>query len=72
MIKFEFTYSEATLLHRILHDYLADLEKEMATNTLEGLNELLREEKTLMQKILDALETHGIGVPAEMFGGYPE
>lgn len=72
MVKFELTYAEAELLHRILHDYLADLEKEMATNTLEGLNELLREEKTLMQKILDRLETHGIGVPAEMFGGYPE
>lgn len=72
MINLEFTYSEAELLHRVFHDYLAEVEKEMTTNTLEGLADLLKEEKTLMIKMLDELETRGIGVLAEMFGGYPE
>ena len=72
MFKFEFTYTEAELLHRIFHDYLAELEKEASVNTLAGLAELLKEEEALMQKVLDDLEAHGIGVPAEIFGGYPE
>lgn len=72
MVKFDFTYSEATLLHRILHDYLFELKNEMATNTLENLTELLEAEEALMQKIVDDLEAHGIGVQAELFGGYPE
>ncbi len=72
MINLQFTHGEAELLHRIFHDYLAEVEKEMATNTLEGLAELLTEEKKFMTKVLDELEAHGIGVPADMFGGYPE
>jgi hypothetical protein len=72
MIQFDFTYSEATLLHRILYDYLSELQKDMTANSLESLAELLKAEEALMQKILDDLEAHGIGVPSEIFGGYPE
>lgn len=72
MIRFELTYNEAALLHRIFHSYLAEVEAEMSVNKIEGLGELLKEEAALMQKTLDYLEVHGIGMPAEMFGGYPE
>ncbi len=72
MVKFEFTYGEALLLHRILHDHLAELEEEMSKNTMEGLAEFLQSEKTLMKKMLDHLEAHDIGVPYTMLGGYPE
>lgn len=72
MIKLELTYNEAALLHRIFHSYLAEVEIEMSTNQIEGLKELLKEETALMQKTLDYLEAHGIGVAAEMYGGYPE
>ena len=72
MIKLELTYNEASLLHRIFHSYLAEVEAEMSTNKIEGLNELLKEEAALMQKTLDYLEAHGIGISAEAFGGYPE
>lgn len=72
MIKLELTYNEAALLHRIFHSYLAEVEAEMSANQIEGLHELLKEEARFMQKTLDHLEAHGIGVAAEEFGGYPE
>ncbi len=72
MIKLELTYNEAALLHRIFHNYLAEVAAEMTTNQIEGLHELLKEEAGLMQKTLDYLEAHGIGISAEAFGGYPE
>ncbi len=72
MVKFEFSFSEAALLHRALHDHLAELEEEMAKNTLEGLSEILQAERSLIEKIIDQLEEHGIGVSSEIFGGYSE
>lgn len=72
MIKLEFTYGEANLLHRILHDHLSELDHEMTVNQLEGFIEILRAEQTLIQRILDELEARGVGISAEMFGGYPE
>ncbi|MBI5034737.1 MAG: hypothetical protein HZB51_29800 [Chloroflexi bacterium] len=72
MVKFEFSFDEATLLHRALHDHLAELETEMAKNTLEGFPEILEDEKALIEKIIDQLEQHGIGISSEIFGGYPE
>jgi len=72
MIKLELTYNEASLLHRIFHSYLAEVQAEISTTQIEGLSELLKEEAALMQKTLDYLEVHGIGISAEAFGGYPE
>ncbi len=72
MIKFELTYNEGELLHRILHDHLSEITHDMEINRIEGMSELLKWEATFMQKMIEGLEKQGIDVSAEMFGGYSE
>ncbi len=72
MIKIDLTFREGELLHRILQDQLSDIALEMTTNEIEGFAELLRQEEVLVKNILESLQAQGVGVSAEMYGGYSE
>lgn len=71
MLKFQLTFNEGELLHRILSDHLAEVTRDMEKNQIEGLHELLGWEQALMQKMIAEIEKQ-IDVHAEMYGGYPE
>jgi hypothetical protein len=72
MIKLELTYQEAETLHKVLREHLSDIANEMNANAIEDFTELLQREELSIRHIVDYLVAQGIGMPAEMFGGYPE
>ncbi len=72
MIKLELTFQEAEILEKVLREHLSDIAREIDTNVIEDLTELLKEEQTAIQHIVDYLVARGVDITAEMFGGYPE
>jgi predicted transcriptional regulator len=72
MIKLELTYQEAETLHKVLREHLADIANERQANAIEDFAELLKQEESSIKNIVDYLVAQGMGIPAEMFGGYPE
>ncbi len=72
MIRLELTFQEAEALHKVLREHLCEIAAEIEANAIEDFTELLQQEEGALRRIVDDLAAQGIGVPAEMFGGYSE
>lgn len=71
MIKLALTFQEAEALHKILSCRLLGISQELAAPPPLGCD-LLRSEEESVRRVIGSLEEQGIGVEAEIFGGYAE
>lgn len=69
MSNIELSPQDASILHRILESYLAELRTEMAGTVIDGVADLLALEAELINRLLPELEQAS---PAEPIGGAGE
>ncbi len=70
MTRIELSQDEARVLNKILESYLAELKIEITGTSVDDFVEVLQREQTLLENLLERLQSIDLGLPESMAGDY--